>query len=397
MNTEKSLYPTYAQERIHYLQSHIVPLEISLAGFPEAEKEAPIDLYGYVTAVYKDMYENPGEYGIDCAGMEEEIGSRGGYREAYVSAKWNGYADKLQKLEEINRLDLFFSLLCRLSGGKLRFDGEHYFEAAKEWKTYVRSLDRRMKYKDAGLSTEKILARTGWHITYDNDRAIFKNDRYPRMFEALYSWASLFQENDSQKPICKYAFRTLDFRIFKPGYAPALEDFLQYLSGEERAFFEEIAEFLDQLGLGLKKDRISTYDDFKCKYKNSLLVCFSNRLRPVLKLGMFESSMSGSGKHSKRYAEFERRIEALPNAVRVKQLIYKNHTACICCGCCCKMFGTTHPSQLGRPAVIFGRKVRQCGGKYQLWISSFTKENLEIAKDIIKINYEIAGISESEL
>ena len=55
MNTEKSLYPTYAQERIHYLQSHIVPLEISLAGFPEAEKEAPIDLYGYVTAVYKEM------------------------------------------------------------------------------------------------------------------------------------------------------------------------------------------------------------------------------------------------------------------------------------------------------------------------------------------------------
>ena len=403
MDRNQKVFPTYAHRAIWSEGLMLVPPEESLKGFKGAEKEAHRDLYNYFSHAYEDMYKNPESWGIDCEGIEKEIGPRKP-RQARIAAEWNNSPEnvknrdkKLKKLDELKRIDFLRIFFGRLAES-IQFDGECYFEEEEMFKKYLYAQKRRYGFTAKDTVLEDVLKRSGFSVKYKDGKAIFENERYPGMFRAVYDWHKFIDEKAEKekssaaaKRKWKAAFWQLDCRVFDPDYRQTLENSLWFMSDELREFMQEVETLLNSFGLKLIKSDSLTSFSLECKCKGVTLARLTVKDSfPVFRTKMFRASLPNTAaEQSLQYAEFERRVEELPNAEEFKKECFRRMERCQKCGCCGRYYKVP-PSRWGRISRVFGKEVRLCDGCWSFKTEEFTPQILETVKTIIKINYDIS-------
>lgn len=390
MNRNQKEFPTYAHRVIWSKGLLLVPPEESTRNLEEERKKAHFDLCSFLADVYEDMYHHPEEYGINCERIEEALQQKR-WRKAKIIAEHHHQEERLKKLNEIKRTEFFVNLLAHCISN-IQLDSGIYFEKQSKFKNCLKGYKSRYSFPASDDTLEKALKRNGFCVQYADDRAIFTNDKYPGMFQALYDWGSSIRgcTKNPEKIRYKTAFQQLDCRVFQPDYKVTLESVMFSMSDEIREFMIQIEEFLQSIGLKLTKPDQTIPFSLGCKYKGITLAYFTwEDAFPVFRVGMFTASLPKTNMvPSPQYAEFERRVKALPQAEEMKKLCFRYMIRCRKCGCCEKYFHVP-PSRCGRPSMVFGKEIRLCGGRWKFEIESFTPESLTIVKTLMNINYEI--------
>jgi len=251
-------------------------------------------------------------------------------------------------------------------------------------KSFLKSIESKCRYKLKEDGFLAILSRCGLTATREGDRVFFTNDRYPGMFKALDEWKNLMAPYRKGAVKYKYdaAFRSLGYRIFLPDYKITFESSKWYMSDEVIHFLTEIINTLAELGLKITKADNTHSIALGCDYKGEHLVWYNfidnfHNACHAFRTGMFKTG-------SPEMAVFEQEVNKLPNAGEIKSFCLKGINRCQKCGC-----HPVPPSQLGRWAEVFGKRVNLCGGRNCFETRNFDEKSLDIMKTLIKLNYRI--------
>ena len=363
-----------AVHRLIWSRGRFVPPEISLSGIHDERRGAFLDLYHYMTALYMDMYEQPGAYHIDVEGLQAAAG-RQTWGQTRSSAKYNKQKERAAKLEELERTNLP-RMLCALMDYLKLENGVFCMDRLDYEKSIIKRIENKCRYKLGEDAFLTMLRRCGLCADRGDDVILFSNEKYPKMFEALMEWQSRIAPDKKwgKKYDFKFAFDYLDYRIFLPGFKITLENSRWYMSGEVSHYLTEIENTLSELGLKLKSERCT---QLYCDYKDEHLVWFGMYIYPFFRVNMFRPG-------SPEAAVFEEEVNKLPNAEEIRAFCIKNLHRCRKCGC-----HKVHPLLLGIRTEFFGKPVRLCGAWYGFTTSDFDEKSLEIMKTLIKLNYQI--------
>lgn len=369
-------FPSFAHRSIWSNGLLLVPSDISLENIDEAgKKEIYRDLYRYKADMYTDMYQNPERYLIDTEGIERVLDNRS-WLQAHMSARWNQYRDKLNKLEEIERTNLP-EVICQQLLLYLKIIGNEYFMSKEEFdKYFVKRSLKKCNYRINESDFLSILSRCDLSVTYANDRVYFSNSKYPLMFAAIAEWQKLLQPYRKGKDKYKYdsAFLHLDYRFFSPDHILTYENSKWYMDDAVIAYLDNITNILSHHGKQLLKLDNTLSIAIGCRYKGKSIEFEHVHTYPTIRSKLFLTDSPAQKK-------FEERINGLPNADEVRAFCTKWIMRCNRCPC----RPVASASEIGRRKIVFGREMRLCGQYLTLATTDFSQKSLSIMKTILEL------------
>ena len=372
-------FPSFAHRQIWSNGLLLVPPEISLENMEAARKEIYLELYRYKSDMFDDMYRNPEQYAIDTESIEQMMNGKA-WHKARLSAQWNKYKDKLNKLDEVERVTLP-RVICRQLLDYLVCDDSGFFMSKADYdKFFVTQSLKKCSYKINESELLSMLSRCGLSVAHENDRVYFSNDKYPLMFAAIAEWQKLLEPYRKGKEKYKYdsAFLHLDYRFFSPEHKLTFENSTWYMNDEVIAYLSDINNILARNGKGFSKLDNTLRISIGSRLKNHGFMEFEHcrsRTYPTFHVKLFHSD-------SEEYRAFEERISKLPNADEIKAYCIKWTRRCNRCPC----QPVDSASKIGRKRVIFGRQMRLCGPYLNLAMTDFSENSLAIMKTILDIS-----------
>lgn len=369
-------FPSYAHRCIWSNGLLLVPPEISLENIVETQKETYLDLYRYKASIYADMYEHPEVYLIDAEGIESVLGGRT-WLQAHMSARWNQYQDKLNKLEEVERINLP-EVICNQFLLYLKSGDDGYFMSNEDYtKRFVRYSLKKCNYKLSESSFLAILSRCGLSVIPAEDRVYFSNSEYPRMFAAIIAWQELLAPYRKGKDKYKYdsAFLHLDYRFFSPEHMLTYENSKWYMSDDVIAYLDNITNLLSLHGKEFSKVDNTLSIAIGTRYKGKSIEFEHVHTYPTLRVKLFVTD-------SPAHRKYEEKINLLPNADEVKAYCMKWASRCNRCPC----RPVASASDIGRRKMVFGREMRLCGQFFTIATTDFSEKSLAIMKDVLELD-----------
>ncbi|MCL2434021.1 MAG: hypothetical protein FWD16_05830, partial [Clostridia bacterium] len=369
-------FPSFVHRSLWSNGLLLMPPEISLENIDGDKKATCLDLYRYKADMYSDMYQNPSLYCIDVEGIQQAMQGKT-WHQAHMSARWNKQKDRLNKLDEIEQTNLPDMVCQRLVTYMICEENQYYLDKANYDKYFLKQTFNKCGYKLNESEFLSMLSRCGLILTKTDNRVYFTNHKYQLMLQAIEAWQQLLApyRKGSKKYTYDSAFSHLDYRFFSPGHKLTFENSKWYMDDEVIAFLSDINNIISRQGKGFTKLDNTTRIAIGFRIKGSGHVEFEHaRTYPVLRLKLFHSD-------SAEYRAFEERISQLPNADEVRDYCIKWIRRCNRCPC--------HPvpsaSMIGRPRVIFGRKMKLCGPYLNLQTADFSEKSLAIIKTIIEL------------
>lgn len=373
-------FPTCLHRAIWNEGLLLMPPALSLADLHDERRSAFTDLYAYCADVYADMYDDPGAYGIDCAGVEEAMRGRS-WRKAFIAAGHNRQQARMKKLLEKIRIS-FPQYFC---DALLRCADENGVVGLADYQRYFLTSIARNRYKTDEMGFLQMLARGGVQVQKTEHTVRFANQRYPGLFRALDDWRTLMApyRKGSKKYRYDSAFHHLDYRIFLPDYKITYESSQWYMSDEVIRFLDRITQVLGKWGLRLKKADNTHSIALGCDYKGMHLVWFGViETYPLFRIRSFRPG-------SAEMRKFEAAVDALPNAPQMREFWLKHIHRCTKCGC-----HPVPPRDLGCWIEVFGRRVNVCGGHCTFETGCLNDAYFEIAKTFLEIHLRILSGSD---
>jgi len=378
-------FPSYIHRCIWSNGLLLVPPEISLENIDAERKEAYLTLYQYKTDMFADMYQNPELYLTDTEGIVEAMAEKP-WHQAHLIARWNKYKTKLNKLEEIDQINLPH-VVCRQLLDYLKQDGDCYLMDKSDYdKFFVKQSLNRCNYKINEENFLSILLRCGLTTTHKDDRVYFTNNTYPLMFEAIIEWQKLLEplrKVSTKKYRYDSAFTHLDYRFFLDGHSLGFENSKWYMNDETIAYLSNINEIISRDKKTFSKLDNTTRIAIGFRIKGGGFFEFDHfdayptlpRTYPTVLVKMFKYD-------SAEHKTFEERINNLPNADEVRETFLK--WARRCCMCPCKPVDKA--SMIGNPRVVFDRNIKMCGPHIYLRTTDLREKSLEMMKIILDLN-----------
>jgi len=361
----------------------LVPPEVSLENIYAKHKESYLALYQYKADMFADMYQNPEQYLSDIEGIIEAMDGKL-WNQAHLSARWNKYKDKLNKLEEIEQINLPH-VVCRQLLDYLKKDSDNYFMDKADYdKFFVKQTLNKCNYKITESDFLSILRRCGLAVTHKGDRAYFTNNKYSLMLAAIIEWQKLlnpYRKVSNKKYRYDSAFTHLDYRFFLDGHSLNFENSKWYMNDESIAYLSDINEIITRdkkvfskldnttriaIGFRMKGGGFFEFDHFDA-YPTSFPYAY-----PVILVKLFKYN-------SAEHVAFEQRINQLPNADEVRATFLKWVRRC----CICPCGPVAKASEAGNPRVIFGQKMRLCGPHVYLRTMDLSEKGLATMKVIL--------------
>ena len=378
-------FPSYIHQCIWSNGLLLVPPEISLENIDAKYKETYLALYRYKADMFADMYQNPELYLTDTNGITEAMAGKPWYQ-AHLSAQWNKYKSKLNKLEEIEQINLPH-VVCRQLLDYLKKDGENYFMDKTDYdKFFVKQTLNKCNYKITEDEFMSILQRCSLSVTHKDDRVYFTNSKYPLMFAAIVEWQKLlapYRKVSNKKYRYDSAFTHLDYRFFLDEHSLTFENSKWYMSDETILYLSHINEIiargkktftkLDNTTRTAIGFRIKGGGFFEFDHSDAYSASFSYTYPTVLvKLFKYNSA---------EHIAFEERINQLPNADEVRATFLKWVRRCNKCPC----RPVPKSSMIGNPRVVFGQKMKLCGPHIYLRTTDLCGKSLAIMKTILEL------------
>jgi len=370
-------FPSYIHRCIWSNGLLLVPTDISLEHITAKQKEAYLALYQYKAGMFADMYQNPELYHIDIQGITEAMAEKP-WRKAHLSAKWNKHKAKLNKLEEIEQVNLSH-VVCRQLLDHLQNDGDSYFMTKTDYdKFFVKQTLKKCNYKMNEGDFLSILKRCGLSVTHEENRVCFTNNKYPLMFAAITEWQKLLaplRTVSNKKYRYDSAFTHLDYRFFLDGHSLDFENSKWYMSDETIAYLSNINEIIAR-----DKKAFSKLD-------NTTRIAIGFRMKGG---GFFEFDHSDTYPtvlvklckyNSPEHMAFEERMNQLPNADEVRAMFLKWVRRCNRCPC----RPVEKASMIGNPRVVFGRNMKLCGPHIYLRTTDLCEKSLAVMKTILEM------------
>jgi len=332
--------------------------------------------------MFADMYQNPKLYLTDMEGILDAMGEKPWYQ-AHLSARWNKYKVKVNKLEEIDQVNLPH-IICRQFLDHLQYDDDGYFMDKADYdKFFVKQTLNKCKYKITEVELHSILQRCGLIITHTNNKAYFANNMYPFMFAAITTWQKLlapYRKVSAKKYRYDSAFTHLDYRFFVDGHSLSFENSKWYMNDETIAYLSDINEIIGRGNKAFSKLDNTTRTAIGFRIKGGFFEFDHSNSNPSLFPFAYPTVLVKLFKYnSAEHIAFEERVNQLPNADEVKATFLKWVRRC--CKCPCRPVAKA--SMIGNPRVVFGRKMKLCGPHVYLRTTDLCEKSLAIMKTIV--------------
>jgi len=379
-------FPSYVYRCIWSNGLLLVPPEISLENIDVEYKETYHALYCYKADMFADMYRSPEQYLTDIEGIIEAMAGKP-WHQAHLSARWNKYKTKLNKLEEIEQVNLPH-VVCRQLLDYMKNDDDGYAMDKTDYdKFFVKQILNKCNYKITESELLSILQRCGLIVTHREDSVYFTNNKYPLMFAAIVAWQKLlepYRKVSNKKYRYDSAFMHLDYRFFLDGHSLTFENAKWYMNDETIAYLSDINEMISHskkvfskldnttriaIGFRMKGGGFFEFDHsdaypamFACTYPTILVKLFKY--------------------NSAAHVAFEERMNQLSNADEVRATFLKWVRRC--CKCPCRP--VSKASMCGNERVVFGRKMKLCGPHIYLRTTDLCGKSLVIMKTILELN-----------
>jgi len=378
-------FPSYIHKCIWSNGLLLVPPDISLQDMVAEQKEACLALYQYKADMFTDIYQNPELYHIDIQGILAVMDGKP-WHKARLSAKWNKYKSKLNKLDELEQINLPH-MICRRLLDYMKSDGGSYFIDKPDYdKFFVKQTFTKCNYKISEADFLSALKRCGLSIAHDGDKVCFTNDKYPLMFAAIAEWQRLlepYRKVSTKKYRYDSAFTHLDYRFFLDGHSLTFDNSKWYMSDETIAYLSGINEIItrDKKAFSKLDNTIRIAIGFRMKsggffeFENSDAYAASfSYAYPTVLVKLFKYN-------SAEHMAFEERINKLPNADEVRTTFLKWVRRCNRCPC----RPVEKASMIGNPRVVFGRNMKLCGPHIYLRTTDLCEKSFAIMKTILEL------------
>lgn len=364
----------------------LVPPEVSLENIDAKHKEIYRSLYGYKTDMFADMYQNPELYLADLGGIIDAMGGKP-WHQAHLSARWNKYKAKLNKLEEIAQVNLPHVVCRQLLDHLKNTDSEYFMDKADYDKFFVKQTLNKCNYKITESQFLSILLRCGLAVACKGDRVYFNNDKHPLMFAAIAAWQKLldpYRKVSSKKYRYDSAFTHLDYRFFLDGHHLSFENSKWYMNDETIAYLSDISEIISRskkafskldnttriaIGFRMKGGGFFEFDHADAYPMAPFYAC------PTVLVKLFKYN-------SAEHMAFEERVNQLPNADEIKATFLKWVRRCNRCPC----RPVPKASMIGNPRVVFGQHMKLCGPHVYLRTADLCEKSLAIMKIILELS-----------
>jgi len=373
-------FPSYVHQCIWSNGLLLVPPEISLEN---KQKETYLALYRYKADMFADMYKNPELYLTDTKGIIEAMAGKL-WLQAHLSARWNKQKARLDKLEEVEQVNLPH-VVCRQLLDYLKNDDDGYFMDKTNYsKFFVKQTLNKCNYNITEAGFLSILLRNGLSATHKGDKIYFTNNKYPLMFAAIAEWKKLlepYRKVSNKKYRYDSAFTHLDYRFFSDGHSLNFQNSKWYMNDDTIAYLSDINEIITRdkktfskldnttrtaIGFRMKGGGFFEFDHFDAYPTSFPSAC------PTILVKMFKYN-------SAEHIAFEERINQLPNADEVKTTFLKWVRRC----CMCPCRPVPKASMSGNARVVFGRKMKLCGPHIYLRTTDLCEESLAMMKIIL--------------
>lgn len=377
-------FPSYIHQCIWSSGLLLVPPTVSLENIVDQKKETYLALYEYKVDIFNDMYQNPAQYHIDIPGILEVMNGKS-WHKAHLSAKWNKYKVKLNKLEEIARVNLPH-VVCRQLLDHLKVDDDRYYMDKPDYeKFFIKQTLRKCNHKMNEVDLLTILQRCGLSVTHEESKIYFTNHKYPLIFAAITEWQNLlnpYRKVSNKKYRYDSAFTHLDYRFFLDDHSLTFENSTWYMNDETIAYLTEINDIIGRdkkvfskldnttriaIGFRMKGGRFFEFDQ-----SDAYPVWFPTRPTVLVKLFKYDSA---------EHHAFEERINQLPNADEIRRTFLKWVRPCNMCPCS----PVEKASMAGNPRVVFDRKMKLCGPHVYLRTTDLCEKSLAVMKLILEL------------
>ena len=361
----------------------LVPPEISLENINAENKKIYLDLYNYKSDMFADMYQNPEQYLTDVPGILAALDGKP-WHQAHLIARWNKYKAKLNKLEEIEQVNLPH-IICRQLLDYMKNDSDGYFMDRADYdKFFVKQTLSKCNYKITENELLNILQRCGIAFNQKNKNVYITNSKYPFMFAAILEWQKLlepYRKVANKKYRYDSAFTHLDYRFFSPDFSLTFENSKWYMNDETIVYLSEINEIINRDKKAFSKldntTRIAIgfrmkgggFFEFDPSISYSKYYSFAS---PAVLAKMFTNNTPA-------HTAFEERINGLPNADEVRTAFLKWVRRCGKCPCS----PVEKSSMCGNERTVFGRKMKLCGPHIYLRTTDLDAKSLAIMKTIL--------------
>ena len=299
------------QNSIQELISNIIPVEITLSaetisGLDDHMVQACRDLYAFITRLYTDIYNNPGEYGLLCD--DKETSSRA--LSVLLRFIWEGLPDGELINDTIVWISDYEQKINNHKGNVKLFSNTPY--------SMVERID--------------FLQRCGLCIEKKENDTYITNPEYPTMFLPLQKLRQAAKKNYAGSVVYQHC----EFRlIYNPKYQPTLLDIMHNRTSQEA---EELLLRLDAYAKDKKfKPECRVKECIYYRYKGKRVMTITVRRNLIYILVDI-----GDANH----------INQMPYPDDFKVFIKKNMGYCTNC--------LPHHGG-GKKVMLFGKQVGVCG------------------------------------
>ena len=388
-------FPSYAHRYIYRCGVLFMPTQISLRYIAEPDKAALMEFCRFRMETQEKMFENPEAFGIDTLKLEETLNGLTLFN-AMTVARTKNQTERMEALRIFqHKLQSIESLTRRLFS--LQFDGENAFLTTKENTAFLQKWKNNNHLNSAEINN--ILQVTGFELIPESNRVVWKNRLYPQLFLAIQIFIRAMQQKQLPKQCRVYEqiIRFGNFQIIHLNQPFSLQDYSYCMSDNEKAFIQQVGEFLEKRHLRLTFDDCSTTYRLSCHIKNITFCQFvytidnSEFYIGHLHVFMNPKLTPGEIRKTPELLDFESRVRAHHQADQLIPFIQRNRNACRKCGIpsCC---GNVHPKNRGYAAEIFGKICKICCGIYRIRIQKFTPQYTKPAMECLEILYDMQNI-----
>jgi len=356
-NIDLTEFPSAVHSGIYCLVRGFVPLERSLTGIEDADLRAScVDLHGFLTAMYSDMYDNAEAWHLPVQALEKFRGEKIDSTTRKNTKKYSNILSLTYNAAPRYLLTLLkLAIYGEMRGDTLFISDEHMMLINKQVSTSVSpiTLNKRLS----------ALERVGL-VHIDSG---FISTLYPKMFPALHALA----KRSSGSICCDFVATTADFRYLMPHHKPKPEDFINPLVTVQRERAEELHRFALENGV---KASISKFMSVSYNYKNKKVMYIDTWNEGYSRLLIVRLSFAHPEEGEATISE---RLEQETPEFRKKAL----HNLWRCVMCCNK--------HLGSFTTVQGKRQRVCDKVLGFFYKDPNDENIETIKRLIEIRCEM--------
>ena len=262
-----------------------------------------------------------------CVSLTDEVKGKCGEDVLEGCHQWYDYFCELCGDMYINadvyapvRARQYRDLLENIAGGG-EISGDLIVWDLTDWQKYIEKQNKSKAYAASGITAEhclKVLERTGLKCEYSGNAAIFKNEKYPKIFRAM----SVFEKSPNiRKTPARHHFAHCEFRQLFKSYSASYDELLRRVNEESL----DIAHSIHDFAKSLKIQRYIHFDTIKYKHKNVRVLDFGihGDQSPALRVNIgtcanFDADISNDAYY-----------KCLANAdAATKEIFIKNLTKC---------------------------------------------------------------------